>query len=145
MRCHSVGCGTPGLMRSAMPSSRQVYYPFAYHYSSTNLRGAPIKVHPDHISCVHRANSLLEDVNKRMRTKQPAALFERKSISHSISKRDFLVVPRGCARFLLSAFFLLIACSALAQSNSQPGTAKFDGKLWWNYVKVLANEHMEDR
>jgi len=88
---------------------------------------------------------LLEDVNKRMRTKQPAALFERKSISHSISKRDFLVVPRGCARFLLSAFFLLIACSAFAQSNSQPGTAKFDGQLWWNYVKVLANDNMEGR
>ena len=80
-----------------------------------------------------------------MRTKQPAALFERKSISHSISKRDFLVVPRGCARFLLSAFFLLIACSAFAQSDSQPGTAKFDGQLWWNYVKVLANDNMEGR
>src|SRR5438093_13380198 len=80
-----------------------------------------------------------------MRTKQPAALFERKSISHSISKRDFLVVPRGCARFLLSAFFLLIACSAFAQSNSRPGTAKFDGQLWWNSVKVIGNDTMEGR
>src|ERR1700745_165293 len=82
---------------------------------------------------------------QRMRTKQPAALFERKSISHSLSKRDFLGVSRGSARSLLSAFFLLIACSAFAQSNSQPGTAKFDGQSWWNYVKVLADDNMEGR
>jgi Zn-dependent M28 family amino/carboxypeptidase len=80
-----------------------------------------------------------------MRTKQPAVLFERKSISHSLSKRDFLVVPGGSARSLLSAFFLLIACSAFAQSNSQPGTTKFDGQSWWNYVKVLADDNMEGR
>jgi Zn-dependent M28 family amino/carboxypeptidase len=80
-----------------------------------------------------------------MRTKQPVALFERKSISHSLSKRDFLVVPGGSARSLLSAFFLLIACSAFAQSNSPPGTTKFDGQSWWNYVKVLADDNMEGR
>jgi len=111
------------------------------------------------------ANSLLEDVlleghfsvsrrtgsqptiqsEQRMTTKQPAALFERKSIGHSLSKRDFLVVRQGSARSLLSAFFLLIACSAFAQSNSQPGTTKFDGQSWWNYVKVLADDNMEGR
>jgi len=111
------------------------------------------------------ANSLLEDVSleghfsvsrrtgsqptiqseQRMTTKQPAALFERKSIGHSLSKHDFLVVRQGSARSLLSAFFLLIACSAFAQSNSQPGTTKFDGQSWWNYVKVLADDNMEGR
>jgi len=111
------------------------------------------------------ANSLLEDVlleghfsvsrrtgsqptiqsEQKMTTKQPAALFERKSIGDSLSKRDFLVVRQGSARSLLSAFFLLIACSAFAQSNSQPGTTKFDGQSWWNYVKVLADDNMEGR
>src|SRR6266516_5926455 len=80
-----------------------------------------------------------------MTTKQPAALFERKSIGHSLSKRDFLVVRQGSARSLLSAFFLLIACSAFAQSNSQPGRPKFDGQSWWNYVKILADDNMEGR
>src|SRR5207248_6219242 len=69
--------------------------------------------------------------NSPMRTKHPAALLKRKSVSHSFDKRDFLVVRRESARFLLSGFFLLIACSAFAQSSSQPGAAKFDGQSWW--------------
>jgi Zn-dependent M28 family amino/carboxypeptidase len=36
-------------------------------------------------------------------------------------------------------------CSAFAQSSNQPGTAKFDGQSWWNYVKVLADDNMEGR
>jgi Zn-dependent M28 family amino/carboxypeptidase len=83
--------------------------------------------------------------NNPMRTKQPAALLKRKSISHSLGKRDFLVVRRETPHFLLSVFFLLIACSAFAQSSNQPGTAKFDGQSWWNYVKVLADDNMEGR
>lgn len=80
-----------------------------------------------------------------MRTKQPAALLKRKSISHSLGKRDFLVVRRESIRCVLPVFFLSIACSAFAQSSSQPGTAKFDGQSWWNYVKVLADDNMEGR
>jgi Zn-dependent M28 family amino/carboxypeptidase len=57
----------------------------------------------------------------------------------------FLVIPRGLVRFLCSLLFLLIAFSAFAQANSQPGTAKFDGQSWWNYVKVLADDNMEGR
>ena len=57
----------------------------------------------------------------------------------------FLVIPRGSVRFLCSLLFLLIASSAFAQSDSQPGTAKFDGQSWWNYVKVLADDNMEGR
>src|SRR5713101_5531269 len=47
--------------------------------------------------------------------------------------------------FLRSIFFVLIASSAFAQSNSQPGTRKFDGQLWWNYVKILGDDNMEGR
>jgi Zn-dependent M28 family amino/carboxypeptidase len=47
--------------------------------------------------------------------------------------------------FLRLLFFLLIASFAFAQSNSQPGAAKFDGQSWWNYVKVLADDNMEGR
>jgi Zn-dependent M28 family amino/carboxypeptidase len=41
--------------------------------------------------------------------------------------------------------FLLITASALAQSNAEPVTPKFDGQSWWNYVKVLADDNMEGR
>jgi Zn-dependent M28 family amino/carboxypeptidase len=41
--------------------------------------------------------------------------------------------------------FLLITASALAQSNTQPVTPKFDGQSWWNYVKVLGDDNMEGR
>jgi len=80
-----------------------------------------------------------------MMTTQPAALFERKSVSHAVAKRDFLIVAQGSARSLLSSLLLLIACSAFAQSHSQSGTATFDGKSWWNYVKILADDNMEGR
>jgi Zn-dependent M28 family amino/carboxypeptidase len=54
-------------------------------------------------------------------------------------------MPRGSVRFLRSLLSLLVASSAFAQSNSQPGTAKFNGQSWWNYVKVLADDNMEGR
>src|SRR5690242_19995330 len=80
-----------------------------------------------------------------MITRRPVALFETKPVSHALAKRDFLIVGRGSARSLRSSLLLLIACSAFAQANSQPGTATFDGKSWWNYVKVLADDNMEGR
>jgi Zn-dependent M28 family amino/carboxypeptidase len=80
-----------------------------------------------------------------MITRRPAALFETKPVSHALAKRDFLVVLRGSARSQLSSLLLLIACSAFAQSNSQPSRATFDGKSWWNYVKILADDNMEGR
>jgi Zn-dependent M28 family amino/carboxypeptidase len=83
--------------------------------------------------------------NQRVRTKQPAAPFGGKSITHSLSRRAFFVILERSVGFLRSLFFLLIASSAFAQSDSQPSTPRFDGQSWWNYVKVLADDKMEGR
>ncbi len=48
-------------------------------------------------------------------------------------------------QFLRSVFFVLITSAAFAQSDSQPGTPKFDGQSLWNYVKILADDNMEGR
>jgi Zn-dependent M28 family amino/carboxypeptidase len=77
--------------------------------------------------------------------KQSAALFGIKTISHPTSRRAFLVLQRGSLGFLRWLCFVLIGSSTFAQSNSQPGTPKFDGQSWWNYVKVLADDNMEGR
>jgi Zn-dependent M28 family amino/carboxypeptidase len=80
-----------------------------------------------------------------MRTKQSAALFGGKSISYSVRRHSLFVIRRVSVRFWRSIFSLLIASSAFAQSNTQPGAQKFDGWSWWNYVKVLADDKMEGR
>jgi Zn-dependent M28 family amino/carboxypeptidase len=66
-------------------------------------------------------------------------------MNNSFSRRALTVILLGSTRFLYSLFFLLIGFSTFAQSNSQSGTPKFDGKSWWNYVKVLADDNMEGR
>jgi Zn-dependent M28 family amino/carboxypeptidase len=43
---------------------------------------------------------------------------------------------------LLPIASLLLAVSALSQQAAQP---HFDGKTWWDYVKVLADDNMEGR
>jgi Zn-dependent M28 family amino/carboxypeptidase len=40
---------------------------------------------------------------------------------------------------------LLLAITTVAQNASAPSVARFDGKSWWNYVKVLADDDMEGR
>src|SRR5215475_633413 len=44
--------------------------------------------------------------------------------------------------FLLLTFCTFLACSAWPQQTSQN---HFDGKTWWDYVKVLADDNMEGR
>jgi Zn-dependent M28 family amino/carboxypeptidase len=80
-----------------------------------------------------------------MRAKQSAPQLREKSISDSLNRRAFLVIPRRPVRFLRPLFFLLIISSAFAQTSSQPGTPTFDGQSWWNYVKILAGDNMEGR
>jgi Zn-dependent M28 family amino/carboxypeptidase len=80
-----------------------------------------------------------------MRAKQSAPQLREKSISDSLHRRAFLVIPRRPVRFLRPLFFLLIISSAFAQTSSQPGTPTFDGQSWWNYVKILADDNMEGR
>ena len=80
-----------------------------------------------------------------MRAKQSAPLLREKSISDSLNRRAFLVIPRRAVRLLRPIFFLLITSSAFAQTSSEPGTPTFDGQSWWNYVKVLADDNMEGR
>jgi Zn-dependent M28 family amino/carboxypeptidase len=80
-----------------------------------------------------------------MRAKQSAPQLREKSISDSLNRRAFLVIPRRPVRFLRPLFFLLIISSAFAQTSSQPGTPTFDGQSWWNYVKILADDNMEGR
>src|ERR1700730_8176946 len=43
---------------------------------------------------------------------------------------------------LLPVGSLLVAIFAFSQ---QTGPTHFDGKIWWNYVKVLADDNMEGR
>ena len=43
---------------------------------------------------------------------------------------------------LLIVASLFLAICAFAQ---QTAPAHFDGKTWWDYVKVLANDNMEGR
>jgi len=85
------------------------------------------------------------DPNGVVRAKQSAPLLREKSISDSLNRRAFLVIPRRAVRFVRPLFFLLIISSACAQTSSQPGTPTFDGQSWWNYVKVLADDNMEGR
>jgi Zn-dependent M28 family amino/carboxypeptidase len=40
---------------------------------------------------------------------------------------------------------LLLCITTVAQNSSTPAAASFDGKSWWNYVKVLADDNMEGR
>ena len=43
---------------------------------------------------------------------------------------------------------LAVLSTALVAQNSSspaPATANFDGKSWWDYVKVLADDNMEGR
>jgi Zn-dependent M28 family amino/carboxypeptidase len=80
-----------------------------------------------------------------MRAKQSAPQLREKSISDSLNRRAFLVIPRRPVRFLRPLFFLLIISSAFAQTSSQPRTPTFDGQSWWNYVKILAGDNMEGR
>jgi len=42
------------------------------------------------------------------------------------------------------ALLFLLSTITFAQNSSVP-TANFDGKSWWNYVKVLADDNMEGR
>jgi hypothetical protein len=43
------------------------------------------------------------------------------------------------------ALILLLSITTAAQNSSVPAAAPFDGKSWWNYVKVLADDNMEGR
>ena len=43
------------------------------------------------------------------------------------------------------ALVVLLSTLTLAQNSSQPSASSFDGKSWWNYVKVLADDSMEGR
>jgi hypothetical protein len=43
---------------------------------------------------------------------------------------------------LLIVASLFLAICAFAQQTAR---AHFDGKTWWDYVKVLANDNMEGR
>src|ERR1700746_3992560 len=43
---------------------------------------------------------------------------------------------------LLLSSCMVLACLVHAQ---QPPESHFDGKTWWNYVKVLADDKMEGR
>jgi Zn-dependent M28 family amino/carboxypeptidase len=45
-------------------------------------------------------------------------------------------------RKILSAAVLLVAVCAFSQSD---GPTHFDGKTWWDYIKVLADDNMEGR
>src|SRR5262249_51712571 len=80
-----------------------------------------------------------------MRTKPSAALFGGKSNNYSLNRRAFPLTSRKSVCFAPSILVLLIASSACAQAHSEPGTLKFDGQSWWNYVKVLADDNMEGR
>jgi hypothetical protein len=40
---------------------------------------------------------------------------------------------------------LLVCCIAITLGAQQPQTRHFDGKTWWNHVKVLADDNMEGR
>ena len=42
------------------------------------------------------------------------------------------------------ALLLLLSTITFAQTSSAP-TSNFDGKSWWDYVKVLADDNMEGR
>ena len=44
---------------------------------------------------------------------------------------------------ILRVAILLLCCGALAQDNSN--SPQFDGRQWWDYVKVLADDNMEGR
>jgi Zn-dependent M28 family amino/carboxypeptidase len=43
------------------------------------------------------------------------------------------------------ALILLLSIATVAQNTPAPTTPAFDGKSWWNYVKVLADDNMEGR
>src|SRR5271166_6285665 len=43
------------------------------------------------------------------------------------------------------ALVLMLSITTVAQNSSAPSAAPFDGKSWWNYVKVLADDNMEGR
>ena len=43
------------------------------------------------------------------------------------------------------ALILLLSITTVAQNSPAPSAAPFDGKSWWNYVKVLADDNMEGR
>ena len=43
------------------------------------------------------------------------------------------------------ALILLLSMATVAQNSSTPSATPFDGKSWWNYVKVLADDNMEGR
>jgi Zn-dependent M28 family amino/carboxypeptidase len=45
-------------------------------------------------------------------------------------------------KLLILTFCVFLACSAYSQ---QPAQSHFDGKTWWEYVKVLADDNMEGR
>ncbi|HZM09675.1 MAG TPA: hypothetical protein VFC15_05635, partial [Candidatus Limnocylindrales bacterium] len=40
---------------------------------------------------------------------------------------------------------LLLSITTAAQTSPAPSATAFDGKSWWNYVKVLADDNMEGR
>ncbi len=46
---------------------------------------------------------------------------------------------------MLKRIFLLITCAALAPNLFAQQAGHFDGKSWWNYVKVIADDKMEGR
>ncbi len=46
---------------------------------------------------------------------------------------------------MLKRIFLLITCAALAPNLFAQQAGHFDGKSWWNYVKVIADDNMEGR
>jgi Zn-dependent M28 family amino/carboxypeptidase len=49
-------------------------------------------------------------------------------------------------RSMLKRFFLVVSLLAAISALSQPAApAHFDGKTWWDYVKVLADDNMEGR
>ena len=43
------------------------------------------------------------------------------------------------------ALILLLSIATVAQNTPTPTAPNFDGKSWWNYVKVLADDNMEGR
>lgn len=43
------------------------------------------------------------------------------------------------------ALMMLLAIATFAQTSPAPAASQFDGKSWWSYVKVLADDNMEGR
>ena len=55
------------------------------------------------------------------------------------------LLGRFAMRRVVLLFSLVVALAAGGQTGAPSGTFSFDGKQWWDYVKVLADDNMEGR